>query len=106
MPFQRYARSGPRLPYEPTDRSWPTKSLVKAPLWASVDLRDGNQALSSPMDVERKRRMFELLVRMGFKEIEVGYPSASDADFTFVRTLIENDPMTSPSPSSPRRGRS
>jgi 2-isopropylmalate synthase len=91
MPFQRYARSGPRLPYEPTDRSWPTKSLVKAPLWASVDLRDGNQALSSPMDVERKRRMFELLVRMGFKEIEVGYPSASDADFTFVRTLIEND---------------
>ncbi|MBT2470897.1 2-isopropylmalate synthase [Streptomyces sp. ISL-66] len=91
MPFQRYERSGPRLPYALTDRSWPTKSLVKAPLWASVDLRDGNQALSRPMDIERKSRMFELLVRMGFKDIEVGYPSASDADFSFVRTLIEHD---------------
>ncbi|MFD3940245.1 2-isopropylmalate synthase [Streptomyces sp. NPDC058611] len=91
MPFQRYERSGGRLPHELTDRTWPTKSLVKAPLWASVDLRDGNQALSSPMDIERKSRMFDLLVRMGFKDIEVGYPSASDADFSFLRTLIEQD---------------
>ncbi|MGW0532082.1 2-isopropylmalate synthase [Streptomyces sp. NPDC003032] len=91
MPFQRYERPERRLPHGLTDRSWPTKSLIKAPLWASVDLRDGNQALSSPMDIERKSRMFELLVRMGFKDIEVGYPSASDADFSFVRTLIEND---------------
>ncbi|MFD8725754.1 2-isopropylmalate synthase [Streptomyces sp. NPDC059629] len=91
MPFQRYARSGPRLPFEPTDRSWPTNSLATAPLWASVDLRDGNQSLSSPMDIERKSRMFELLVRMGFKDIEVGYPSSSDADFSFVRTVIENN---------------
>ncbi|MFJ8313685.1 MULTISPECIES: 2-isopropylmalate synthase [unclassified Streptomyces] len=91
MPFQRYARSGPRLATELTDRTWPSKSLFKAPLWASVDLRDGNQALSSPMDIERKGRMFDLLVRMGFKDIEVGYPSASDADFSFLRTLIEQD---------------
>ncbi|KAB1989002.1 2-isopropylmalate synthase [Streptomyces triticiradicis] len=91
MPFQRYQRSGGRLLHELTDRTWPTKSLVRAPIWASVDLRDGNQALSSPMDIERKSRMFELLVRMGFKDIEVGYPSASDADFSFLRTLIEQD---------------
>jgi 2-isopropylmalate synthase len=91
MPFRRYARSGSRLPAELSDRSWPSKSLVKAPLWASVDLRDGNQALSIPMDTERKRRMFELMVHMGFKEIEVGYPSASEADFSFVRDLIEQD---------------
>ncbi|MGW1204583.1 2-isopropylmalate synthase [Streptomyces cyaneofuscatus] len=91
MPFGRYERSGSRLPHEPTERIWPTRSLVKAPLWASVDLRDGNQALSSPMDVERKQRLFDLLVRMGFKDIEVGYPSASEADFSFVRSLIEND---------------
>ncbi|MEV6568684.1 2-isopropylmalate synthase [Streptomyces kronopolitis] len=91
MPFQRYQRSGSRLPDKLTDRTWPAKSLVSAPLWASVDLRDGNQALSSPMDIERKSRMFNLLVRMGFKDIEVGYPSASDADFSFLRTLIEQD---------------
>jgi 2-isopropylmalate synthase len=91
MPFQRYTRSSSRLPQEPADRTWPSNSLVKAPLWASVDLRDGNQALSSPMDTERKMRMFELLVRMGFKDIEVGYPSASDTDFSFLRTLIKED---------------
>ncbi|UQA94904.1 2-isopropylmalate synthase [Streptomyces halobius] len=91
MPFQRYERSGSRLPHELTDRTWPMKSLVRAPLWASVDLRDGNQALSSPMDIERKSRMFDLLVSMGFKDIEVGYPSASDADFSFLRMLIEQD---------------
>ncbi|MBB3097925.1 2-isopropylmalate synthase [Actinoplanes campanulatus] len=90
MPFHRYRRAdqpGQRL----VDRSWPGRTVAGAPLWASVDLRDGNQALSSPMDVERKQRMFDLLVRMGFKEIEVGYPSASETDFTFVRTLIEGD---------------
>ncbi|WP_406300158.1 2-isopropylmalate synthase [Embleya sp. NBC_00888] len=91
MKFQRYERLESRLPHQLTDRTWPSKSLVRAPLWASVDLRDGNQALSSPMDIERKSRMFDLLVRMGFKEIEVGYPSASDADFSFLRTLIEQD---------------
>ncbi|MFJ2111355.1 MULTISPECIES: 2-isopropylmalate synthase [unclassified Streptomyces] len=91
MNFQRYERLESPLPHALTDRNWPSKSLVRAPLWASVDLRDGNQALSSPMDIERKSRMFDLLVRMGFKEIEVGYPSASDADFSFLRTLIEQD---------------
>ena len=91
MPFHRYVRSGERLPAEPIDRSWPSKSLVQAPLWASVDLRDGNQALRNPMDIERKSAMFDLLVRMGFKDIEVGYPSASDADFSFLRLLIEKD---------------
>ena len=64
---------------------------TKAPLWCSVDLRDGNQALIDPMDLERKRRMFDLLVRCGFKEIEVGFPSASQPDFDFVRQLIEED---------------
>ncbi|WP_078495830.1 2-isopropylmalate synthase [Streptomyces sp. LaPpAH-108] len=91
MPFQRYERPAPPIPHEVTDRGWPANTLVKAPLWASVDLRDGNQSLSSPMDVERKQLMFDLLVRMGFKEIEVGYPSASEADFSFVRRLIERD---------------
>ncbi|QEV21843.1 2-isopropylmalate synthase [Streptomyces alboniger] len=93
MPFARYERSGTRRPrpLPLTDRTWPSKSLVRAPLWASVDLRDGNQALRDPMDTRRKRAMFDLLVRMGFKDIEVGYPSASEADFSFVRTLIEED---------------
>jgi 2-isopropylmalate synthase len=91
MPFQRYAHPDPRPEAARRERTWPTRSLVQAPLWASVDLRDGNQALSNPMDVERKTSLFELLVRMGFKDIEVGYPSASDADFSFVRTLIEQD---------------
>jgi 2-isopropylmalate synthase len=91
MPFSRYERSGTRLPQQRTGRTWPSKSLVRAPLWASVDLRDGNQALRDPMDIRRKTTMFDLLVRMGFKDIEVGYPSASHADFSFVRTLIEQD---------------
>ena len=73
------------------DRSWPSKVITQAPLWCSVDLRDGNQALIEPMDPERKWRMFETLVSMGFKEIEVGFPSASDADFTFVREIIEGN---------------
>ncbi|MEE9415256.1 MAG: 2-isopropylmalate synthase [Acidimicrobiales bacterium] len=71
------------------DRSWPTKTITTAPLWCSVDLRDGNQALIEPMDSDRKWKMFTKLVEMGFKEIEVGFPSASDTDFGFVREIIE-----------------
>ncbi|MFI1969638.1 2-isopropylmalate synthase [Streptomyces cinnamoneus] len=91
MPVHRYVRTGPRLPEAPAERLWPARQLDRAPLWASVDLRDGNQSLANPMDSGRKGRMFDLLVRMGFKEIEVGYPSASDADFSFVRELITRD---------------
>jgi len=71
-----------------SDRTWPGRMVDRAPLWASVDLRDGNQALANPMDTRRKAAMFDLLVRMGFKEIEVGYPSASAADFSFVQNLV------------------
>ena len=74
-----------------SDRTWPDGVLSRAPRWCSVDLRDGNQALIEPMDVERKLRMFQLLVRIGFKEIEVGFPSASQTEFDFVRRLIEED---------------
>ena len=88
MPWQRYR------PFEPIslpDRTWPTKTITVAPRWCAVDLRDGNQALIDPMTPGRKRRMFELLVQMGYKEIEVGFPSASQTDFDFVRMLIEED---------------
>lgn len=81
-------------PFEPirlTDRTWPDKQITEAPDWCSVDLRDGNQALINPMSVEQKTRMFKLLVKLGFKEIEVGFPSASQPDFDFVRKLIEED---------------
>jgi len=88
MPFDRYQ---PFVPLELPDRTWPDHKLTKAPRWCSVDLRDGNQALIDPMDPERKRRMFEAVVAMGFKEIEVGFPSASQPDFDFVRQLIEED---------------
>src|SRR6476469_7485248 len=71
------------------DRTWPSKVIERAPLWCSVDLRDGNQALVEPMGPERKLRMWNELVRMGFKEIEVGFPSASQPDFDFVRQIIE-----------------
>ncbi|HTV72805.1 MAG TPA: 2-isopropylmalate synthase [Candidatus Acidoferrales bacterium] len=85
----------PRHKYRPfqsialPDRRWPSQTITRAPQWCSVDLRDGNQALVEPMGPERKRRFFDLLVRMGFKEIEVGFPSASQPDFDFVRLLIE-----------------
>jgi len=79
----------PVAPVRLTDRRWPDAVLTTPPLWCSVDLRDGNQALIEPMDPARKRRMFEMLVAIGFKEIEVGFPSASQADFDFVRELIE-----------------
>jgi 2-isopropylmalate synthase len=90
MPFDKYQPFLP-LPLRLEDRSWPNKRIEKAPLWCSVDLRDGNQALIDPMDPARKRHMFETLVKMGFKEIEVGFPSASQPDFDFVRALIEED---------------
>ncbi|MEV5709185.1 2-isopropylmalate synthase [Actinoallomurus sp. NPDC052274] len=88
MPFGRYA---PFKPVELPDRTWPSKTITKAPRWLSTDLRDGNQALIDPMSPARKLAMFELLVRMGYKEIEVGFPSASQTDFDFVRQLIEED---------------
>jgi 2-isopropylmalate synthase len=86
MPIHKYR---PFAPIDLPDRRWPARTLVRAPRWCSVDLRDGNQALVEPMGPQRKRRMFELLVRLGFKEIEVGFPSASQTDFDFVRQLID-----------------
>lgn len=88
MPFQKYQ---PFQQIDLPDRQWPGKTITKAPLWCSVDLRDGNQALISPMDSERKRRMFLTLVEMGFKEIEIGFPAASQTDFDFVRVLVEEN---------------
>src|ERR1700692_1693818 len=87
MPIHKYR---PFAPINLPDRKWPSRISDKAPLWCSVDLRDGNQALVEPMGPERKRRMFDLLVRLGFKEIEVGFPSASQPDFDFVRELVES----------------
>ena len=88
LPFRRYQ---PFTPIELPDRTWPATRIEQAPLWCSVDLRDGNQALIDPMTPARKRRMFDLLVRLGYKEIEVGFPSASQTDFDFVREIIEQD---------------
>ncbi|MEY4115523.1 MAG: 2-isopropylmalate synthase, partial [Actinomycetota bacterium] len=88
MPFEKYSHA---VPLVLADRTWPNRIIDKAPLWCSVDLRDGNQALIDPMDPERKLRMFKTLVKMGFKEIEVGFPSASQPDYDFVRLLIEQD---------------
>ena len=79
----------PFAPIALADRTWPSKTITAPPIWCSVDLRDGNQALIEPMDAERKLRMFELLVKMGYKEIVVGFPAASQTDFDFVRMLIE-----------------
>ncbi len=87
MPFEKYQ---PFQPIELNDRTWPGKVITKAPTWCSVDLRDGNQALIEPMGPERKARMFKALVGMGFKEIEVGFPAASETDFTFCRQIIED----------------
>ena len=88
MPFQKYR------PFQPIDlpnRQWPSKVITKAPRWCSVDLRDGNQALIDPMNVEEKLRMFDLLLEIGFAEIEVGFPAASQPDFDFVRRIIDED---------------
>ena len=86
MPTEKYA-AYPQIPVR--NRQWPGRTITKAPIWCSVDLRDGNQALVDPMDGPRKHRMFKALVEMGFKEIEVGFPAASDTDFNFVREIIE-----------------
>src|SRR6478672_12343879 len=88
MPFDKYR------PYETVDipdRTWPNRVVDHAPVWCSTDLRDGNQALVKPMDPARKQKMFDLLVALGVKEIEVGFPSASKTDFEFVRGLVEED---------------
>ena len=89
MPFQRYEPFHKQIQFDLNDRTWPTRRIEKAPHWCAVDLRDGNQALIDPMSPERKLKMFQLLVKMGYKEIEVGFPSASQTDFDFVRILIE-----------------
>ncbi len=91
MPFHRYRPFHEQISVELPDRTWPDRRLTAAPRWAAVDLRDGNQALIDPMDTARKLSMFQLLVDLGFKEIEVGFPAASQTDFDFVRTLIERD---------------
>lgn len=91
MPIHKYEPYHEQFAVDLPDRTWPTKRITQAPRWCAVDLRDGNQALIDPMSPERKRIMFDLLVRMGFKEIEVGFPSASQTDFDFVRHLIEDD---------------
>ena len=94
-------------PIKLEDRLWPSKTISSSPIWCSVDLRDGNQALIEPMGEEKKLRMFKLLLEIGFKEIEVGFPSASQTDFDFTRKIIEDNLIpqdvtcllyTSPSP--------
>ncbi|KQQ20009.1 2-isopropylmalate synthase [Rathayibacter caricis DSM 15933] len=89
MPIHKYRPYHEQITVDLPDRTWPTKRITTAPRWCAVDLRDGNQALIDPMSPERKRIMFDLLVSMGYKEIEVGFPSASQTDFDFVRSLIE-----------------
>ncbi|WP_408929943.1 2-isopropylmalate synthase [Corynebacterium axilliensis] len=92
MPVDRYLSFATEVePVELPDRTWPNKTITAAPQWCAVDLRDGNQALIDPMSPQRKHRMFDLLVKMGYKEIEVGFPSASQTDFDFVREIIEGD---------------
>lgn len=91
MPVHKYRPFHEQLPFSLPDRTWPSKLIEQAPRWCAVDLRDGNQALIDPMSPERKLKMFQLLVRMGYKEIEVGFPSASQTDFDFVRLLIEEN---------------
>src|SRR4051812_21790595 len=88
MPFERYR---PFPPIDLPDRTWPNAVITQAPRWLSTDLRDGNQALIDPMSPARKMMVFDLLVKMGYKEIEVGFPAASETDFSFVRQLIEGD---------------
>ncbi len=88
MPVGRYQ---PFPPVQIPDRAWPQQVITRSPQWCSVDLRDGNQALIDPMDNARKLRMFELLVAMGYREIEVGFPAASQTDFDFIRALVEQD---------------
>ena len=91
MPVAKYVPFQEQIRFDLPDRTWPAKVITKAPRWCAVDLRDGNQALIDPMSPDRKKRMFDLLVRMGYKEIEVGFPSASQTDYDFVRELIEGN---------------
>ncbi len=91
MPSHRYRDVYQRVDVPDTGRTWPGNRITRAPLWVPVDLRDGNQALAEPMDPARKRRFFELMISMGYKEIEVGYPSASQTDYDFVRLLADTD---------------
>ena len=91
MPVTKYVPFQDQIAVDLPDRTWPTQVISKAPRWCAVDLRDGNQALIDPMSPDRKKRMFDLLVRMGYKEIEVGFPSASQTDYDFVRELIEGN---------------
>lgn len=91
MPYNKYAAYDKQIPFDYLERTWPGKRLQRAPRWCSVDLRDGNQALVNPMDSERKLRFWNMLVSMGFKEIEVGFPSASETDYDFIRMLIERE---------------
>ncbi|WP_028048748.1 2-isopropylmalate synthase [Cellulomonas sp. URHD0024] len=91
MPVHKYRPFHEQIRVELPDRQWPDRRITKAPRWCAVDLRDGNQALIEPMNPARKLEMFELLVQLGFKEIEVGFPSASQTDFDFVRKLIEEN---------------
>jgi 2-isopropylmalate synthase len=91
MPVHKYRPFHEQVTVDLPDRTWPSRHIERAPQWCAVDLRDGNQALIDPMNPERKRRMFDLLISMGYKEIEVGFPSASQTDFDFVRELIEGD---------------
>src|SRR5215211_4619483 len=88
MPFHKYR---PYPTVDLPDRTWPSRTIDRAPAWCSTDLRDGNQALVNPMDGARKRRFFDLLLTLGIPEIEVGFPSASKTDFDFVRLLIEDE---------------
>src|SRR5438309_9658170 len=87
VPITKYQ---PAAQIDLPDRTWPTRAIAKAPIWCSVDLRDGNQALAIPMSVKKKLDMFRLLVQVGFKEIEVGFPAASQIEFDFIRRLIED----------------
>ncbi|WP_300765936.1 2-isopropylmalate synthase [uncultured Bifidobacterium sp.] len=91
MPYNKYVAYDRQVPFDYPQRTWPEKRLRRAPRWCSVDLRDGNQALVNPMDPERKLRFWNLLIGMGFKEIEVGFPSASETDYDFIRMLIERE---------------
>ena len=86
--YKRY-RKNPVMDYP--EREWPNKEITKAPVWCSVDLRDGNQALIDPMSLETKLEFFKVLVDVGFKEIEVGFPASSDTEFEFIRALIERN---------------
>ena len=91
MPYTKYIAYDKQVPFEYPERTWPDKKIQRAPRWCSVDLRDGNQSLVNPMDSERKLRFWNLLVSMGYKEIEVGFPSASETDYEFIRMLIERE---------------